>query len=512
VILGFDGGDPDLIRQWAQEGYLPTVASIMRRGFSSRTSSPDLIFDVGVWVSLFSGIPHDQHGFYYLRQLVPGTYDLQLVTGLDATARPFWSGFSERKRRVAIVDVPDVYPQAGVPGVQLANWATLRPWATHHPAFDTSAEPPDLLRDAHQVLVPPSFTSMTDDAGQDQDRRLFRGLLDQVEKKGVFCRDLLARDRVDLAVVVFSESHAAGHRFWRYRPEAHAGGTAGTAAELRHALRDVYQAIDRQMGLLLKEIPERANVFVVSSVGLENRYPTAGLIESFCRTLGYQAAPDSAPLSWKPASLVRRTLPEAWRVALSRHLPRDTRERLLADQFRTSTNWQRTRVFAIPSFFTSFLRVNLRGREPQGIVEPGAPYDAVLDQLRTDLMQLVDPHTAEPAVERIARVDELFGSAPHPILPDLVVEWKPVPWFIDRLVHPRAEITQPKPEFLRGNDHSQHGFIAAAGPSIAARGPIGDVPLLDLAPTFLSLMDEPIPQAMRGQVIDDIVCAPSRSP
>jgi predicted AlkP superfamily phosphohydrolase/phosphomutase len=212
-----------------------------------------------------------------------------------------------------------------------------------------------------------------------------------------------------------------------------------------------------------------------------------------------------------PTSVVRRTLPEAWRIALSRHLPRHTREGLLADQFRTGTSWQRTRAFAIPSFFTSFLRVNLRGREPQGIVEPGAPYDAVLDQLRTDLTQLIDPHTDKPAVERIARVDELFGSAPHPVLPDLVVEWKPVPWFIDRLVQPRAEITQPKPEFFRGNDHSQYGFIAAAGPSIEARGPIGDVPLLDLAPTFLSLLDEPVPQAMKGQVIDAVFGAASRS-
>lgn len=32
VILGFDVGDPVFIERWSQEGYLPTLASIMKRG------------------------------------------------------------------------------------------------------------------------------------------------------------------------------------------------------------------------------------------------------------------------------------------------------------------------------------------------------------------------------------------------------------------------------------------------------------------------------------------------
>jgi hypothetical protein len=72
-----------------------------------------------------------------------------------------------------------------------------------------------------------------------------------------------------------------------------------------------------------------------------------------------------------PLALAQRPAPKAWRVAFSQLLTYQIQERLLADQFRHGTNWHKTTAFAIPSLYTSYVRVNLRGREPQGIVEPG---------------------------------------------------------------------------------------------------------------------------------------------
>jgi predicted AlkP superfamily phosphohydrolase/phosphomutase len=196
-------------------------------------------------------------------------------------------------------------------------------------------------------------------------------------------------------------------------------------------------------------------------------------------------------------------LPEAWRIALSRHLRRDIRERLLADQFRSGTNWSRTAAFASPAAYTSFLRVNLRDREPQGTVEPGWEYHSLLDRLEADLKQLTDPETEEPAVKGIARTVEAFRCDAPVSLPDLFVEWKPGR-FMERVTHPRVELVQRKPDFFRVSDHSRYGFVAAAGPSIRGCGDLADVSLLDLAPTFLFLMDEPC-ERMAGRVIDRMV-------
>ena len=69
------------------------------------------------------------------------------------------------------------------------------------------------------------------------------------------------------------------------------------------------------------------------------------------------------------------------RARISRRLPTRIQERLLADRFRADTDWQKTTAFAITALFTSFIRVNLRGREPRGVVAAGAEYNAVLDRL-----------------------------------------------------------------------------------------------------------------------------------
>jgi predicted AlkP superfamily phosphohydrolase/phosphomutase len=499
VILGLDAGDPDFIVRWAQEGYLPTIASIMDRGCWGKTSGPELISEQGVWVSLFSGISRSQHGYYYLRQLKPGTYDIQPTTGLDAQALPFWANWARRDKKVAIVDVPDVYPVPGLAGIQLANWAPHHGWVSNHPAFAATAEPAHLLPEVRRIFGPQMHIVENSNNSVEKDSRFYRRLLARIEKKGGLCRQLLAPDHFDLVVAVFSESHAGGHQFWKYRPQA-SEATSGKKTELTHAIRDVYQAIDRQMGLILAKLPSDVNVVVASSVGMEDYYPTVGLMEAFCRQLGYQDSPKSTPLSLKPMALLRRAVPEAWRIALSGLLPRDTRERLLADQFRNGTNWQKTSAFAIPSFYTSFVRINLRGREPQGIVEPGTEYETVLDRLEADLTQLVDPQTGGSVVNQVKRTIDVFGGGLPVTLPDLFVEWKPG-HSMQRVVHPKCDLVQTRQEFFRVSDHSDHGFLAAAGPSIRGRGALGDVSLLDLAPTFLSLMGESQPEKLKGKVI-----------
>ena len=498
VILGFDAGDPEWLARWAREGHLPTLAGVMERGCWGRTGGPELISEHGVWMSLFSGISRGDHGCYYFRQMKPGTYDLQPVTGLDLDAPGFWHGLRGGEKKVAIMDVPDAYPVAGLTGVQIANWAPHHGWISRDPAFAAAAEPPELLGEARRIFGPQMDLIEKHDSTFVEDRRLYRLLRERVEKKGRLCRDLLARDRYDLAVVVFSESHTGNHQFWKYRP-----GSGAPESEFTHAIRDIYQDIDREMGALLAQLPEDANVFIVSSVGMEGCYPADGLMEAFLRELGYQAPPAPAPPSLRPMALARRFVPEAWRVALSRFLPRDTRERLLADQFRGGSDWKKTTAFSIPGAYTSFVRVNLRGREPEGIVEPGTEYDALLGRLEADLLQLIDPKTGGRAVKQVARTEELFGAGVPDALPDLFVEWEPTDYFVERVLHPRAELVQRKPDFFRNSDHSGFGFVAAAGPSIGNVGPLTDtVSVLDLAPTFLSLLGRPAPGRLTGSVIE----------
>ncbi|PSF39211.1 hypothetical protein C7H19_00005 [Aphanothece hegewaldii CCALA 016] len=496
ILLSFDGGNHELIEQWAKEGYLPTIAALMERGCWAKTTGPEHIAEHGTFLSLLSGISRQQHGYYYFRQMQSGSYDLQAFSHRDTNLLPFWSHLQGKK--VAIIDAPDSNLVPRLPGIQLMQWSVHEAAIQMQPPC---AEPATLLSDARRIFGPQiSVSEFKANSTLSDDYQMYKQFLRRIEKKGQLCRKLLSNDRFDLVVVGFYEAHTAGHRLWKYRPEVEAENTL-----LTHAIRDIYQAIDREMGSLLQQLPNEANVFILSCFGIKDQYPTTGLIEAFCRQLGYQTILEATP-SLKPLNLARRLLPESWRATIGTYLPLHVQERLLADHFRNSTDWSKTTAFAIPSLYTSFVRVNLRDREPQGIVQRGKEYQMILDRLELDFKQLIDPVTGKPAVERIVRTVDWFNCEPPDSLPDVFVEWQAARYFMQQVLHPRVTLVQEKQmNYHRDSYHSLSGFMVATGPSLRCQNGLSNISILDLAPTFLALMGISVPEEMMGSVLQAII-------
>ncbi len=358
-----DTGDGDAIELWVKQGYLPTIRALMERGCWGRTVGPEMICEYGVGLTMFSGVSSREHGYYYLRQLRPGTYDLVSVRA-PASAPPFWSHLRGTDARVLVVDVPDAQLVPGLAGLQLTDWGT------HHGSkYAPEAEPPELLEDVRRSFGPRIVVHAGPNVSPGEGRKVRASLLERVRRKGALCRELLGRGPFDLAVIFFSDTDAASHSFWKYRPEA-----AGPAAEddLRYAIRDVYTAIDAELGKLLERLPSDANVFFLSLYGMQDEYPVSTLIESFLRELGYHAAAGSNGASGgkralDPLGLARRIVPQGVREAISRRLPERHQEHLLATRLRDTTDWSRTTAFAIPSLFTSSFESTCAAGSPGGL-------------------------------------------------------------------------------------------------------------------------------------------------
>lgn len=509
IIFGLDGGDAGFIRRWAEEGYLPTIASIMQRGCQGAVGGPELLSTQGAWVSFFSGVSRSSHGQYYNRQLVPGTYEIRNIAAQDVQALPFWSHLRGASKKVAIIDALEAEILPGLAGVQLANWAVQQ--QHNHASVPPMAEPASLLSDIRRHVGPPIHIDVFKPGSSvHEDVAAYHLILKRIEEKGALCRRLLAQDRYDLVVTMFVEAHTAAHRFWDYRPggSRHTEGLSEKSG-LDTAIRDVYQAIDREMGLLLKQLPDESNVFVISLFGIKDLYPTTGLIEEFCRKLGYQIPSYGDHRSLSVLTWLRRAIPPDVRARMSQWLPRGVQTRLETDRFQTETNWAQTRAFSIPALNTSFVRVNLRGREPHGIVEPGLEYERLLTQIDADLRQLVDVRSGKPAVESVIRTAEAFRCGPPSVLPDLTVEWTSTPYLMDRVSHPKAELVQVRPHYNRSSYHTFSGFVAAAGPAIEAGRDLGEVSPLDFAPAFQALMGNPWPQSVTNRILTQCVRRPS---
>jgi hypothetical protein len=159
--------------------------------------------------------------------------------------------------------------------------------------------------------------------------------------------------------------------------------------------------------------------------------------------------------------------------------------------------WSSMKAFAIPSFAEGYIRINLKGREPQGLVDP-ADYDALCDDLSTKLFALREPRTGIPMVSRVVRTRENpLDRDPKLPDPDLMVVWQDE-YATDVIDSPEYGRIGPFPPYRAGS-HRSEGFLLATGPGIPQSASLSEGHVLDLAPTILALMGAPIPEHLEGK-------------
>jgi predicted AlkP superfamily phosphohydrolase/phosphomutase len=172
-------------------------------------------------------------------------------------------------------------------------------------------------------------------------------------------------------------------------------------------------------------------------------------------------------------------------------------------------DWARTRAFSLPSDMTAYLRVNLKGREPEGVVAAGGEYEALCGELEDAFCSLTQAESGAPAVERVVRFDRLFGRPAEGSLPDLCVVWSDTERVSSLRLRDHGTIEAPTGD-VRTGQHRHSGFLIGAGPGIAADRDESSANLLDVAPTMLALLGVDSPPALPGRPIEIFAGAVSR--
>jgi predicted AlkP superfamily phosphohydrolase/phosphomutase len=72
----------------------------------------------------------------------------------------------------------------------------------------------------------------------------------------------------------------------------------------------------------------------------------------------------------------------------------------------------------------ALIYVNLKGREPEGIVEPGAEYEAVRDEIERLAYEFRDPRTGRKLIGQVLRREEVYSGPYLERAPDLILRPK----------------------------------------------------------------------------------------
>jgi predicted AlkP superfamily phosphohydrolase/phosphomutase len=155
------------------------------------------------------------------------------------------------------------------------------------------------------------------------------------------------------------------------------------------------------------------------------------------------------------------------------------------------------------------------GREPTGVLAPGASVESFASQLAADLSSIRDERTGRPLVRRVLRTADLYTGDRLTSLPDLLVEWSDeVPTgstvvangvaAVVRASSPRIGVVEGVNQYGRTGEHRPEGLFVAAGPTVHAGRCQREVSILDFAPTFATLLGVELPDC-DGQPLAELV-------
>ncbi len=513
IAIGLEATDPGLIERWCREGRLPTFASLMRQGVWRRLRSNTELSSGSTWASLNTGTSPGKHGMgFYHRQLKSGSYRLRKKYIEEMAREPFWAPLSRAGNRVAVLDVPVSRPLRGLNGVQLVGWGAEGLNAPQ------SSWPAPLFKDITRRYGchPLDGWYQTRPATLEGWRSFSQKLVAGAKTRTSIIKQLYQQERWDLFLATFAEPHWSGHYFWHVLDERHPNYDRDIAAVCGDTIRETYQIVDRALADLMTDAPD-ATLLVFSNTGMGPNYSGQHLLPEVLTRLGYSGSRESTlALSGlskflpgrHTGSYAIRQISEFVSPQNIERVKRLMPERLWDDWTRwvlsIGSAWKHSKAFVVPSDFNGAIRINVQGREPEGRVEPGAEYDAVCEELTAAMTELINPATGKPAVSEVVTVAERYPGEHLDELPDLIVQWAAdAP--IDALTSPRIGTVSGRLPDVRSGAHTTYGFLLGAGRDIAGHGTLPDANIMDVAPTVLRLLGEPVSQDLDGRILPEMV-------
>ena len=277
----------------------------------------------------------------------------------------------------------------------------------------------------------------------------------------------------DLLIGVIESTDRVQHMMWRFIDPKHPLHDAALASQFGDSIERVYKRADDFVGEVVRRVGPTVPVMIVSDHGFH---------------------------SWRKAVNLDTWLVQNGYMVLKGQQPGDKK---LADLFGGGTfwenvDWSRTRAYAMGLGQIYF---NLRGRESQGIVSPGAEAKALADELSGKLLTMTDPDDGAPIIRAVYKRDDIYSGPYLHNASELQVgmhEGYRVSWQTTLGGSPPGIVYKNDRKWSA--DHGGYDFAITSGVLVSGR-PITtkDPRIIDLAPTVLKYFGISIPTDIDGK-------------
>jgi predicted AlkP superfamily phosphohydrolase/phosphomutase len=500
LMLGLDAADYDVVMALIGQGHLPNLKRIIDDGVSGRLATPATRYAGGVWPTFYTGQSVPWHGIFHNKTWRPETMQVEVPGDGWIAARPFWEKLSAAGIASCVVDVPMVLGRPRpINGICVLGWGT-------HDLICKGSWPADLWQNLERRFGSPRMPHEYYGRQSSQSlRRLSRQLLSTTDQLRDIALDLLSANPWQFGCIVFGAIHRAGHYLWD-QSQIEGARSEDVSDMPGSALVGVYKSVDAAVGSIVEQQPEGALIVAFAAHGMG---PNPGWSDLFPDILAkLEAHCTGAKPKRGLVFAMKQRVPHHWLRPLLTRLPGAVTDRLVPLWSRRMFDWQRTRYFPMPMDEAGYLRINLRGREARGIVEPGAEYEELCDRLEALVGSLQDELTGEPIAEQVIRAySNADAAAPYRrLVPDLIVPWRGAgaantARLVSNLLPGFAYDVPARLPSGRSGNHNGNAWFAASGPGVRSARLDAAHSILDLLPTVLEYLDVEPGGDLQGQAI-----------
>ncbi len=469
-VLGLDGGTFNIINPMIKKGLLPNIKKIIDNGTSGILKSTIPPATLPAWPSFFTGKNPGKHSIFDFFKKDENQDKKVLNCSKDIKSDKIWNILDKYDKASIIINIPSTYPPEELNGIMVTGMLTPNGKKFTYPEEFES----ELKHKIPDYIIEPD---------KENSKELFR----EIKTRFNTISYLIERYEWDFFAVLIRSTDVAQHTAW-YNQEF---------------IYSIYENIDRELSKLLTKLKD-INIMIISDHGF-CPYNYNVHINSYLEQKGFLSYKKDKRDSILIKSLkqIGITKEEIFNLlghlGLQRILKKITPKSIknMIPSYSKDIDWKETKASFSAAFTTenNSIQINLKGREPQGIVKE-EDYEKVKEELIKILYELKDPDNNKNIITKVIDCKNVFKGPYTHLAPDLILEFDS---------NYKADLTRVNDKIITKTEntfgrHDMNGIFLSFGPDIKPNHKL-NAEIIDLAPTILNIIGIEIPEDMDGKVL-----------
>lgn len=511
VLVGLDGATFDIIEPLVRQGRMPVMKRMMLNGARATLVSSTPPLSSIAWTTITTGVNPGRHGIFDFAHRKNGTYDFIPYTARDKKVLSIWTMFGEAGKKSCVVNVPLTYPAEPLRGVMISGFP--RPTNAADAVY-----PASILTELERELGNTDFSKPKGMIRDGQESNLIDEIKQKTDLQLRVIEYLLKRDRYDFIMTVFDGIDVASHSLYRFIDPLHPKYDPNRSKDVRELLFRAYEIADSALGKLKGMFSEEVNFITISDHGSGPVYYGV-CINDWLEKSGYLCFKRSLVTKVKQWSF-RHDLNvyNLFRAARAFRILPSLEEAYVSSSFTlglvkrfalsfNDVDWSKTRAYSFGNYGQIY--VNLKGREPGGIVEAGPEYELLVAKLIDGIREIKDEKTGERIFDKFYRGSDLYRGHLQSEGPDVLFFDTEMLYNAHRIFEfGSSRLVSPHP--IYSGNHKVDGIFLAVGPQIAERVAKTKFSIADITPTILELQAVESDYETDGVSLRELITAPRR--